>query len=170
MRKIFKIIEDNRASKGVRFANLIIDRIVVYILFFLFGTFSVLMYQLLNIDFFLNITDKLSQLNRVEDIVVTSLFYFIYLFLMEYFTKGRTVGKYITGTKVLTTEGTIPTLQECFIRNISRLVPFDAFSFLGEGNGWHDNWSDTRVINIKNYLAEKQAKDDINSLGAKENL
>lgn len=169
MRKILRIIEDNRASKGVRFANLIIDRIVVYILFFLFGTFSVLMYQLLNIEFFINITDKLSQLSRVEDIVITSLFYFIYLFLMEYFTKGRTVGKYITGTKVLTTEGTIPTLQECFIRNISRLVPFDAFSFLGGGNGWHDNWSDTRVINIKNYVAEKQAKDDINSLGAKEN-
>ncbi len=87
---------------------------------------------------------------------------------MEYFTKGRTVGKYITGSKVISTDGTQPTFQDYFIRNISRFVPFDAFSFLGEGNGWHDSWSDTRVVNIKNYQAEKQAKSEIESLGTKE--
>lgn len=87
---------------------------------------------------------------------------------MEYFTKGRTIGKYITGTRVIRTDGQNPTFEEYLIRNISRLVPFDAFSFLGGGNGWHDSWSDTRVINIKNYEAEKQAKDDINSIGTKE--
>lgn len=167
MKKLLRIVEDNRASSGVRFANLVIDRIVVYFLIFLFGAFSVLMYELLNIDFFMNVTNNLSQLTTFEDILVTTTIYFLYLFLMEYFTKGRTVGKYITGTKVLTTEGTTPTLQESFIRNISRLIPFDAISFLGGGNGWHDSWSDTRVINVKNYLAEKQAKDDINSLGTK---
>jgi hypothetical protein len=58
-------------------------------------------------------------------------------------------------------------MYEFFIRNISRLVPFDILSFLGE-NGWHDSWSDTRVVNIKNYEAEKQAKSEIESIGTKE--
>lgn len=167
MKKLLRIVESNKASLGLRFANLIIDRIVIYISFFLFGTFSVLIYQVLNIEFFLNITNRLSQLNRLEDILITSFAYFLYLFLMEYFTKGRTVGKFITGTKVISTDGKSPTFQDFLIRNISRLVPFDAFSFFGQ-NGWHDNWSDTRVINIKNYKAERQVKEDINSIGAKE--
>ena len=167
MKKLLKIIEDNKASQGERFANFIIDRVVIYILFFLYGTFAVLVYELLNIDFFLNIANKLASLSRVEDILVTTAVYFLYLFFMEYFTKGRTIGKYITGTKVMSTDGTTPTLQDFFIRNISRLVPFDAFSFLGN-NGWHDNWSDTRVISVKKYTADKQAKEEINSMGTKE--
>ncbi|KPE51988.1 RDD family protein [Chryseobacterium indologenes] len=167
MKKLFKIIEDNKASQGLRLANFIIDRIVIYILFFLYGTFSVLMYKVLNIDFFLNIADKLSTLSRFEDILITTTVYFLYLFCMEYFTKGRTIGKYITGTRVMSTDGTTPTLQEFFIRNISRLVPFDVLSFLGS-NGWHDNWSDTRVVNIKKYTLDKQSKEEINSMGTKE--
>jgi len=169
MRKILKIVERKKASLGIRFAHLIIDRIVVYALFFFFGVFSSLTYELLNIQFFSNITDEMAGMSKLQDILITSFVYFFYLLLMEYFTKGRTVGKYITGTKVISTDGLEPTFQDYFIRNISRFVPFDALSFFGE-NGWHDNWSDTRVINIKNYEAESQAKDEINSLGTKENF
>lgn len=167
MKKILKIVEDNKASLGIRFANLLIDRAMIYLLFFLYGVFSVLIYELLNIEFFVNITDRLSSMNRIQDILLTSAIYLIYLFSMEYFTKGRTVGKYITGTKVLSTDGNQPTLQDYFIRTISRLVPFDPFSFFGY-NGWHDSWSNTRVINIKKYEADRQAKSDINAIGTKE--
>jgi uncharacterized RDD family membrane protein YckC len=133
--------------------------------------FSFLAYFLRSpiIEFFSNITDEMAGMSKLQDILITSFVYFLYLLLMEYFTKGRTVGKYITGTKVISTDGLEPTFQDYFIRNISRFVPFDALSFFGE-NGWHDNWSDTRVINIKNYEAESQAKDEINSLGTKENF
>jgi uncharacterized RDD family membrane protein YckC len=86
--------------------------------------------------------------------------------LIEYFSKGRSLGKYITGTKVVMTDGNEPTLSDYFMRNIIRLVPFDALSFFGE-NGWHDSWSDTRVINIKNYEAERQAKNEIDAIGVK---
>ncbi len=86
---------------------------------------------------------------------------------MEYFTNGRTVGKYITGTKVITVDGKRPTLKEYFIRNMIRIIPIDSLSFFGE-NGWHDSWSDTRVINIRNYDVERQTKSDIEDLGKKE--
>lgn len=168
MKKLLKIVEFNKASAGMRFLNLIIDRTVVSIFFFLFGFLGVFIDNILGIDFFYSTVSKLSQMDKLMDILITSSIYFLYTFLMEYFTKGRTIGKYITGTRVIRTDGQNPTFEEYLIRNISRLVPFDAFSFLGGGNGWHDSWSDTRVINIKNYEAEKQAKDDINSIGTKE--
>ncbi|MCU7618096.1 RDD family protein [Chryseobacterium sp. PBS4-4] len=167
MKKHLKIIEDNKASKGIRFANFIIDRIVIYIIFFLFGAFSLLVYEIFNIEFFLNITNKMATASRLQDILITTAVYLLYVFLMEYFTKGRTVGKYITGTKVMSLDGSNPTFQEYLIRTVSRIVPFDALSFFGE-NGWHDTWSDTRVINIKNYKAERQRKSDIDNIGIKE--
>jgi len=167
MKKHLKIIENNKAPNLVRFANFIIDRIVIFAIFFLFATFAVAMYNLFEIEFFINITDWLSQINRFEDILITTCIYLLYLFLMEYLTKGRTIGKYITGTKVISIDGSNPTFKEYLIRTISRIVPFEAFSFFGNA-GWHDDWSNTRVITIKNYKAEIQAKSEIESLGNKE--
>lgn len=167
MRKHLKIVEDHKASQGIRFLNFIIDRVVIYLLFFGFGVFSVLIFELLNIDFFMNITDDLANLNRFEDILITGIVYFLYVFLMEYFANGRTLGKLITGTKVIAIDGEKPTVQDYFIRNISRFVPFDGLSFFGE-NGWHDSWSNTRVINLKKYNEQKFSKTDIDSIGIKE--
>ncbi|CAD7810193.1 hypothetical protein CHRY9390_02138 [Chryseobacterium aquaeductus] len=167
MKKYLKIIQDNKASKGIRFANFIIDRIVVYVLFFLFGSFSYLIYELLNIEFFINVTNQLAQMNRFQDIIITLSVYLIYMFSIEYFTKGRSVGKYITGTKVIGTDGENPSFQEYLIRTVSRIVPFDGLSFFGF-DGWHDAWSDTRVINIKNYNAATEVKSEIDMIGSKE--
>lgn len=167
MKKILKIVEDNKASLGIRFAHLLIDRGIVYVLLFLYGFFSALMYKFFDIQFFIDTAYKARYMNKLDNFILTSAVYFIYVFPMEYLTKGRTIGKYITGTKVLSSDGTQPTLQDYFIRNISRLVPFDSFSFFGY-NGWHDKWSNTRVINIKKYEADRQAKSDINAIGTKE--
>lgn len=168
MKKILRVVENNRADSWLRFGNFIIDRVVIYVLFMAFGFFASLTYELFGTLYFINILDKLSSVNRFWDILITSTTYFLYLFLMEYFTKGRTVGKYITGTRAISTDGTEPTLYDYFIRNISRFVPFDVFSFLGGENGWHDSWSDTRVINIKKYKAETQMKSEIENIGVKE--
>ncbi len=54
-----------------------------------------------------------------------------------------------------------------FLQKSFQNCSFDGISFLGV-NGWHDSWSDTRVINIKNYQAEIQAKREIEDLGRKE--
>jgi uncharacterized RDD family membrane protein YckC len=167
MRKYLVIVDRNRAEKLTRFANFFIDRLVISAFFLTLGFIASLLYNLANIDFLIKIVYKMSEMNRFLDVLITSLIYFIYTFLIEYFTKGRSVGKYITGTKVICTDGTEPTFNDYLIRNISRIVPFDTLSFFGE-NGWHDKWSETRVINIKNYQAEIQAKSEIEDLGKKE--
>lgn len=167
MRKYLVVVDRNRSQKLTRFANFIIDRAIITILFFAFGVIAALTYNLTSNDFLLKIVYKMSEINKFIDILITSLVYFLYTFLIEYFTKGRSIGKYITGTKVVCIDGTEPTFNDYLIRNISRIVPFDTLSFFGE-NGWHDSWSETRVINIKNYQAEIQAKSEIDALGKKE--
>ncbi|MCD1116125.1 RDD family protein [Chryseobacterium turcicum] len=167
MRKYLQIIDRHRATKGMRFVNILVDRIAFNLIFFALGLAGGILDGIFGIYYFTKFFDQLAELGRVADIIITSIIFFFYIFLIEYFTKGRSLGKYITGTKVIMTDGKEPTLGDYFIRNITRLVPFDALSFLGE-NGWHDNWSDTRVINIKNYEAEKQAKNEIDAIGVKE--
>lgn len=167
MRTYLKIVDRHRATKWARLANLFIDRIIFSLAFYLLGIVLVFFDNIFGIYFFTEYLLKISEINRFTDIVFTTITFFCYTFFMEYLTKGRTLGKYITGTKVITIDGENPTVKEYFIRSITRIVPFDGLSFLGE-NGWHDSWSDTRVINIKDYEAEKQAKSDIDDLGKKE--
>ena len=168
MRKVLQIVERNKASQGIRFANYAIDRIVVYGFFFAIGIIGVFLDEFLDISFLANIVDSIADINRFEDLLLTSSIYFLYVFLMEYFTNGRTIGKYITGTKVISTDNEKIDFQQYFIRNISRLVPFDTLSFFGN-NGWHDSWSDTRVVKIKDFENAKSGELEIQNLGRKEN-
>ena len=92
---------------------------------------------------------------------------FLYFFLWEKFSEGKTPGKYITGTIVISTDGQKPTTKQYLSRSLYRIIPFEAFTFFGS-DGWHDSMSDTRVIDYKNYEAEKQTTSDIESLGNKE--
>jgi uncharacterized RDD family membrane protein YckC len=44
---------------------------------------------------------------------------------------GKTVGKYVTGTQVLTEDGEQPSVGTIFIRTLCRIIPFEPFSFFG---------------------------------------
>jgi uncharacterized RDD family membrane protein YckC len=64
-------------------------------------------------------------------------------------TLGRSLGKLITGTKVINLEGKRPKPLTILGRSFARLVPFEPFSFFGNERGWHDRWSDTRVVDMR---------------------
>lgn len=69
---------------------------------------------------------------------------------------GRTPGKWITGTQVVTMSGTKPSFGQIVKRTLSRMVPFEPFSFLGDNSlGWHDRWSGTMVVDIRNEMTDK---------------
>lgn len=163
MIKILNIIEYNKASLGIRFLNYLLDLFTLVIINIISTLISDMLYVFTD--------SKLFYFYGNAGIGWQFLFgninCFIYYFLMEHFLNGRTVGKYITGTKVISTDGTQPTSQQILYRNLTRLIPFDGLSFFGM-NGWHDSWSDTRVINVKNYIAEIQIKSEIEGLGKKE--
>lgn len=163
MRKILKIVEVHKASLGIRFLNNLLDLLVLIAINFVLTTSCNILFSLTGIRYFYFYSNN----GIWWEFLIGNINCFIYYFVMENFFNGRTVGKYITGTKVISTDGTKPTTQQIVYRNLVRLIPFDGLSFLGN-NGWHDNWTDTRVINIKNYESEIQAKSEIDSLGKKE--
>jgi uncharacterized RDD family membrane protein YckC len=75
--------------------------------------------------------------------------YFSYYFLSETLF-GKTLGKLLTGTKVVNSEGSRLTLSQLAVRNLIRLIPFEAFSFLGaEPEGWHDTLSRSYVVKAR---------------------
>ena len=63
---------------------------------------------------------------------------------------GKTVGKYVTGTQVITEDGELPSAGTVVIRTLCRMIPFEAFSFFGSTpRGWHDKLSKTRVVKTR---------------------
>ncbi|EJL73911.1 RDD family protein [Chryseobacterium populi] len=160
MRKHLRIVEDHRAEKGIRLVNYFIDLVVFYIIYFILLTVLYIISPAFN--------SWISNLNPIADRLMSVTFYIFYIFLTESLMKGRSIGKLITGTKVIMIDGTTPSLPDYFIRNIIRgIILIDQLSFLGE-TGFHDSWSNTRVIKIKDYENQLKAKNEINSIGTKE--
>lgn len=58
---------------------------------------------------------------------------------------GRTPGKFLLGTVVVTESGDRPTFGQVMGRTAMRCVPFEPFSFFGK-LGWHDSVTKTRVV------------------------
>ena len=81
--------------------------------------------------------------------VVCFLGYYGYYFLFEWQT-GRTLGKFLTNTKVTDLNGGQPAFLQILIRTLLRLPFIDGVSFLvGSPLAIHDRLSMTRVIKIK---------------------
>jgi uncharacterized RDD family membrane protein YckC len=72
---------------------------------------------------------------------------FAYYTFLEGSSKGKTIGKMITKTKVIREDGEPMTFGKAFLRTLCRLVPFEFISaFFAGGQMWHDSWTGTRVV------------------------
>ncbi|MEG1377710.1 MAG: RDD family protein, partial [Myroides sp.] len=118
------IVQKNKADKGLRFANFLIDTILFYCSFLLFGFAVGLSAVVLGFDpsFFV----ELQNINPFLDRLITAFIMVFYYFGMETLTKGRSIGKFITGTKVVTLEGDLPTANVFLKRSFCRIIPFEA--------------------------------------------
>lgn len=122
--------ELNIASRGLRFANFLIDYVVIILLMvftgpFLFGAAA--------------LSEQL-----VSNLI--GIFYFVlYYFIFETLTKGKTIGKYITRTRAIMENGDLPTVGNILKRSLCRLIPFEPFSMFGQW-AWHDSIPDMVVV------------------------
>ncbi len=97
---------------------------------------------------------------------------FAYLILILYYLffesiTSRTIGKYITNTKVFMRDGSKPEADKILKRTLCRLIPFNELSFLGnDGKGWHDNLSDTVVVDLKKYEEIKNTQLSLSEIGS----
>ena len=133
------------ASKGLRFANYIIDVLVFYAIIFVVGLF----YGLALVSSGEQIEDSMLVQETGNAVLMQYLFAIViivgYYTVFEATTKGRTLGKFITGTQAVREDGSNITWKDAFIRSLCRLVPFEPFSTFGV-LPWHDSWSKTIVI------------------------
>lgn len=123
------------ASKKTRFYNYVLDILGFWIL----NILHVFLFE----DFIKSITGE----SFLRNILYLLTLYFLYNFIFELLF-ARTLGKFLTGTKVIDYEDKKPNFKILLIRNLCRLIPFDAVSFLILENGWHDSISKTSVINV----------------------
>ena len=84
-------------------------------------------------------------------IVIVALGGFVAYYIVLEAAFGWTIGKLITGTRVMRFDGTPPRLAQIIGRTFARFIPFEPFSLLfGSSNqGWHDSLSGTRVVRVR---------------------
>jgi len=142
------LIEDHseaeyvNATKGKRFINNLIDSISFYVIAILFYV----LYELNNTgDFFYeeNVGEE-----YLIDSLLTYVGYPLYYTMMEYFTNGKSLGKYVTKTRVIRKSEESFSFLRILGRSYVRLIPFEMLSifFNDQNSMWHDNLSDTRVV------------------------
>jgi uncharacterized RDD family membrane protein YckC len=134
------------AGNWKRLANYIVELIFMYIIsasaLYVFGL-------VLKTDDMTNYLGDNRLVSLLLTYVVRVVWYVTYYSMIEYFTGGRSIGKYMTGTKVITLDGDKPDFKTCLIRSLCRYIPFEVFSFFGSTDaGWHDSMSKTRVVII----------------------
>ena len=169
----FKVTPDLYASKGNRFANYLIDIIAIFaVLIGLFIGFLFLYYQFVTdtsvVDSFL---DESEDMNPFLDRIITGLVLVFFYFLMESIFKGKSLGKLITKTRVVMEDGSNPSYIDFLKRSFCRLIPFEAFSFLGsEGRGWHDSISKTYVVDEKRFNTKINSQSELDQIGVEQEL
>lgn len=160
--KVIKITPKMYASKGKRFANFIIDYVGQLIIGSAFGIVLAILAEITGDYEYVAWVDNMGKLGEYA---IGFIILIIYYLVFESIT-GRTLGKYITNTKILTEKGQKPEVESILYRTLSRMIPFEAFSFLGEeGKGWHDTFSKTVVVDIKKYDLENEMANSINEIG-----
>jgi len=119
-----------RVSQTLRFLNFLLDTGIYF-------TFILIFFMV-----FKNLINK-------EDIKwISILIYFLYYFIFE-FTKGQTLGKMITGTKLISlNENNGYSFIQIFGRTLMRFIPLDIISFLFYKRGLHDWISKTAIVKL----------------------
>jgi uncharacterized RDD family membrane protein YckC len=130
----------NRATWRKRLTNYLID---IFIFTFLFMGVGILL---------TTITPTADEFVEGDSFgLITSLIYAIYMSLQEAIFKGKTFAKFITKTRAVNSDGSDISTGSAFGRGFSRIVPFCAFSALGNPcNPWQDRWTKTIVIDEQN--------------------
>ena len=137
------------ATTGQRFLNFLIDNLLMRfgISYFTGAGVGVLLAMLFP-EYMLRLSESTSQIDLLLLAYLIGIVnYLLYYTICEKGFKGYTLGKLITGTRAIRTDGGELTFKDAFLRSLCRLVPFEVFS--GFGYPWHDTWTRTMVIKTR---------------------
>ncbi len=132
------------ASAGQRFLNCIIDVIAFYIVMMILGV-------ILGLAAFATTETG----GRMSGGGIQLFFLFLYFAVIILYysllegSNGKTLGKLITKTKVVTEAGEPISYGKAFIRTLIRFVPFEFLSGFSGTTMWHDQWTKTMLVKDK---------------------
>lgn len=137
------------ASMGKRFVNYIVDYIAIYILVILVGFVVGIVLFATGFD----LENGELTINLISQLIGIGAAFGYYIVTEGVW--GRTLGKFLTKTKIVNQQGGKISWGQAFGRTFARLIPFEAFSFLVGKNpvGWHDSLTGTYVVPVE-YTAE----------------
>jgi uncharacterized RDD family membrane protein YckC len=128
------------ATVGQRFLNYLIDVFFFYVIIIALSAIAGLLIGFGYIEG-----------NAVFGISVLLEYLLIYTVLIAMYTffetvaKGRTIGKMVTKTRAVKSDGSALTFNDALKRSLIRIIPFEPLTAFG-GNPWHDKWTETKVI------------------------
>jgi len=129
---------------GLRFANYIIDVIIFYIMMMGVGAVWGLSLVSRGVNDAATIEQDINN-STVFLYLISFLTFLAYYTLFEAASKGKTLGKLITGTVAVRDDGNALTFKDALLRSLCRMIPFEPFSAFG-GRPWHDTITHTMVI------------------------
>lgn len=129
------------ASRGRRLANHVIDTLAMLAIMFA----GAMAYALIAGD---AAVGALEQPNLARDIGFNIALMLVYYVPLEGMF-GATLGKLVTGTRVVDERGWPPSWGQVLGRTACRLIPFEPLSVLISGCGWHDRLPRTRVVRTR---------------------
>lgn len=141
-------------SGGKRFGHYLIDMVCFYILTFVAGVVVALTFPNVNLE------------SSVVSYSITAAVIVLYYFVVESLLQSS-LGKLVTRCVVIDEYGNKPTAGQLLGRSFARLIPFEAFSCLGDNSrGWHDSMSNTYVVqkeDLKWMLRLKEESQGVDS-------
>ncbi|HVG11495.1 MAG TPA: RDD family protein [Flavisolibacter sp.] len=142
-----ELFAHEEASTGQRFLNYLIDALIMqYGLGMLTGYLVVTTVVAIDEETAYSLFGNQSSGSFILSTYLISIVnYLMYYTICEKLFRGYTLGKLITGTRAIRTDGQELTIRDAFLRTLSRCVPFEPFSALGN-SPWHDRWTDTMVV------------------------
>ena len=129
-------VDSNVVGSEIRFVNFIIDTLLWYVTAYII---SLIMFILSGLSSGIDLL-----VGTIGYLLLFGLFFGYYIIMEIKYQK--TIGKFITKTKVVNLNGDKPKSKDIIIRTLCRLIPFDRLSFLFAKNGFHDIISKTRVV------------------------
>ncbi len=127
------------ATVELRFVNYVIDLLSFYaiIIGFIFlialSAYGTKVFQVLE------------RMSDLSDFVLLHVLYGFYMLIVEGVFKGKTLGKLITGTRVIHQRNSSFSWRDALRRGVMRMIPLEYVTGC-VGSPFHDQWTETRVI------------------------
>ena len=134
IKKYNRLVMNKKTTWIKRLINYIVDTASLLLLFFLLLRELPVMLKNIPFDFSFDIN------------IVLAIVFVAYYLIFEG-VNGKTIGKYLTRTKVVSINGKKPKFTQIIIRTLVRILFIEVLSYIAKRpNGWHDRVSNTEVI------------------------